>query len=124
MEKEKICVYGWDNLGGYFGGYGEFKRNKRDIVEKIKYNGSIYKLIENIDGFYNKALIYQNMEYNNEYFLLSYETVVAEYNGEYIELFGYYSQTTAKHINYFLQKFGFAAMCKKEIENTSKLYFK
>jgi hypothetical protein len=49
---------------------------------------------------------------------------VAEYDGEKMFLYGYYSQTTAKHINYFLKKFGFKSLNKKEIENTKILYFK
>jgi hypothetical protein len=51
--------------------------------------------------------------------LLSYDTVVAEYNHKENKLVvnGYYSPTTANHINTFAEYFGFDKMTKKEMEN-------
>lgn len=122
---EIIKKYGFDDMGGQIiDQYGKYKRNKKDINNKIEYDSEIYILIENITGFYNRALIYQNEKNNNKYILMSYDTIVAEYNGNYFDLFGYYSRTTAKHINYFLQKFGFDKLSKKEIENTKQLFYK
>ena len=124
MENKKIYKYNYNNLGGeIINQYGTYKRNKRNIRELIEYNGNIYKKIENIDGFYNKAIIYQNIKNSNNYILLSYETIVSEYNGKYFDIFGYYSVTTARHLNYFFEKFGFKKLSKKEIETKSKYYF-
>ena len=123
---EDIKRYNIDNLGGHIiDQWGTYKRNKRDIVKKIKYNNKIYKMIRNLDGFYNKALIYQNVKNSSNYILLSYETIVAEYNGEYMTIYGYYSQTTTKHINAFLERFGFKGMSKSEmLQNINKkIYF-
>jgi hypothetical protein len=51
--------------------------------------------------------------------LLSYDTVVAEYNHKDNKLVvnGYYSPTTVTHINAFAEYFGFDKMTKKEMEN-------
>lgn len=51
--------------------------------------------------------------------LVSYETRVASYNHKTneIQVFGWYSQTTAKHINAFLEFYGFDKMTKKEMQN-------
>jgi hypothetical protein len=51
--------------------------------------------------------------------LISYTTRVASYNhktGE-MSVFGWYSKTTAKHINEFLNFYGFDSVSKKEMEN-------
>lgn len=106
------------NLGGEFNysGYMEtYKRNKRNIKQYLKYNNKYFELYENISGYYNKALIYKEVDKNN-YILLSYETVVAEYIGGKMLINGYYSRTTANHINTFLHKFNYKSMSKKEIE--------
>ena len=49
--------------------------------------------------------------------LLSYDTEVAEYDHEQnkIKILGYHSTTTGKHINAFLEFYGFDQMTKKEI---------
>jgi len=68
-------------------------------------------------SFYGKAKI--KTEGNTSY-LYSYDTCVAEYNNDTKEIKtnGYYSQTTAKHINAFLNHFGFKSRTKKELENS------
>lgn len=55
--------------------------------------------------------------------LFSYETLVASYYHEEnrVKIFGWYSKTTQKHINQFLEYFGFDKMTKKEIINVSNL---
>lgn len=49
--------------------------------------------------------------------LVSYETRVASYDHKTNEMsvYGWYSQTTAKHINSFLEFYGFDKCTKKEL---------
>ena len=49
--------------------------------------------------------------------LRSFETIVAEYNTkeDVINVFDWFSMTTAKHINSFLELFGFRNVSKKDI---------
>lgn len=51
--------------------------------------------------------------------LKSYGTIVAEYNHKTKKMIvhGWYSNTTATHINAFLDYFGFPLSNKKEMEN-------
>ena len=51
--------------------------------------------------------------------LISYETRVASYNHNTKEMsvYGWFSNTTAKHINDFLEFYGFEECNKKELEN-------
>lgn len=67
-------------------------------------------------SFYNKAKMER---VNNVTRLQSYNTIVATYNHDTNEMKinGYYSQTTAKHINAFLSYFGFDTCNKKQLEN-------
>lgn len=110
---ENINYY--NNKMKYMENFGT-RINKRDIENIIIYNCKKYILVKNFDGFYNKCLMYQNTENSNNYILKSYNTIVAEYNGEFMKIFGYYSKTTSNHINAFLHYFGFNLMSKKEIE--------
>lgn len=70
----------------------------------------------NQKSFYNKAQV-KHLE-NGHKVLYSYNTRVCELNADnqIIEI-GYYSQTTARHINDFLQQNNLSKMTKKEIEN-------
>lgn len=70
----------------------------------------------NEKSFYGKAKMITE---NNVTKLQSYDTIVAYYNHETNEMkvSGYYSQTTARHINAFLRHFGFNACNKKQLEN-------
>ena len=53
---------------------------------------------------YNKNLKLVN---NNEgTFVKSYDTLVAKVNGQELEVLGYWSQTTSKHINYAAKELG------------------
>ena len=102
--------------------WGTFKRNKRDIIEEFENDGNKYILTKNFNGFYNKALMYQNENNLNNYVLISYNTIVAEIDGgsKFI-VYGYYSETTKRHINAFLNWFGLTSFSKKEIiENENK----
>lgn len=70
----------------------------------------------NQKSFYGKAEIINDGNISK---LRSYDTIVAEYNHDTNEMkvHGYYSQTTAKHINSFLAYFGFNTCNKKQLEN-------
>ena len=49
--------------------------------------------------------------------LRSFETIVAEYNTkeDVINVFDWFSMTTAKHINLFLELYGFRNVSKRDI---------
>lgn len=85
----------------------------------------LYELKPKYDSaksFYKKANIYRNDE--GSLFLMSYSTIVAEIQDKIITednnakaiVHGWYSVTTARHINEFLQQHGFSKMNKKEME--------
>lgn len=85
----------------------------------------LYELQPQFDSaksFYHKANVYRNDK--GSIFLMSYETIVAEIKdatvtdtGEkQVIVHGWYSMTTARHINEFLQQNGFNKMSKKEME--------
>lgn len=129
IEKVKDIMkyknYQCDNLGGewIYNGYGSnYKRNKRNIVEFLRYDNRYFTLYEILEGYYNKAIIYKEDGKEN-YILLSYETVVAEYKEGKMVLYGYYSRTTSNHINSFLRKFNYLPMSKKEIEKMENIEF-
>jgi len=67
----------------------------------------------NQKSFYGKARI-EHLENGNKV-LISYSTRVCELDNN--NNIAYYSQTTARHINEFLQQNGLPKMTKKEIEN-------
>lgn len=78
--------------------------------------------LEPINGeksFYGKAIVIAE---NNVSKLKSYDTIVAVYNHETNEMRvnGWYSMTTARHINAFLNYYGFDTCTKKELENYNK----
>lgn len=73
-------------------------------------------------SFYKKANVYRNGQ--GKILLMSYTTIVAEIVDEAISptgkrqlnVFGWYSTTTARHINEFAQQYGFDRMNKKTME--------
>ena len=67
-------------------------------------------------SFYGKAKVVTDNGISD---LISYTTKVAQYDSylDKMQVFGWYSNTTAKHINSFLNYFGFKTCCKKELEN-------
>ena len=91
------------------------------INEQEEYNVKMYgEFIEYLQArydsradFYKKAKI---IKYNNALYLQSYSTIVAKIENGKTIVNGWYSQTTARHINEFLQQNGFNKMTKKEME--------
>jgi hypothetical protein len=74
-----------------------------------------------IDGrksFYGKAVVIKQDGISK---LKSYDTVVAEYNHatNEMDVKGWFSATTARHINAFLSFYGFDTCTKKEMQNYS-----
>lgn len=65
-------------------------------------------------SFYGKAVVIRDGMVDK---LKSYKTIVAEYNHQTNELkvHGWYSRTTAMHINEFAQQLGFDKMTKAEM---------
>lgn len=87
----------------------------------------LYELKPKFDrakSFYKKANVYRDDEGN--ILLMSYTTIVAkitdkiatEDGKEKLEVYGWYSNTTARHINEFLQQYGYPKMNKKEMERS------
>lgn len=70
--------------------------------------------------FYKKA---QVIEHNGILYLKSYETIVAIIYKDFAYAFGWYSQTTARHINEFLKQNGFETKSKKELTE-NKIFVK
>jgi hypothetical protein len=70
-------------------------------------------------SFYNKAKLNNS---DGLIKLISYTTNVATYDtiNNKMYVYGYYSQTTAKHINSFLELYGFKRCNKKQLENYNK----
>ena len=72
-------------------------------------------------SFYGKAIVIQEKSENGDIIsvLQSYVTKVARYNHttNKMEVFGWHSMTTARHINSFLVHFGFNKCNKKQLEN-------
>lgn len=76
--------------------------------------------LESIHGsqksFYGKAVVTELD--NGKKILTSYNTDVCELDSDNnIIKIGYYSQTTARHVNEFIIQHGHNKMTKKEIEN-------
>lgn len=71
-------------------------------------------------SFYRKAIV---TETNNVSTLRSYDTDVATYNHDtnIMKVKGYYSATTMRHINAFLDHFGFETQTKKQVDYLLKI---
>ena len=75
-------------------------------------------------SFYGKAKVITKGGIN---YLQSYSTIVAEYNptSREMKIYDYYSPTTARHINAFLNHYGYPSMSKSEImANKNKSFAK
>jgi len=72
--------------------------------------------IDSRESFYGKAKLIIKGDLRH---LQSYNTIVAEYNYKTgkMNVKGWYSATTARHINAFLDFYGFAICNKKELSN-------
>ena len=84
-----------------------------------RYKGQLYPRYDTRKSFYNKANIY---ELNGILYLVSYKTIVAKIFNNYAQIFGWYSQTTSRHINEFLKQNGFKTLCKKQMENNDNFH--
>lgn len=79
-------------------------------------------------SFYGKAKVYKDDE--GHLLLQSYSTIVAEITDgavtesghDEVKVNGYYSPTTARHINEFLYQHGFSTLRKKEMESDTIYY--
>lgn len=88
----------------------------------------IYELkpqYDNAKSFYKKANVYRNDK--GKLFLMSYTTIVAEISDELTGIreavvYDWYSNTTARHINEFLQQHGFKKLSKKDMEGGAELW--
>lgn len=97
--------------------YGYLKKGitKKDIDKKIYFNNETLDLVKIMPYFYNKAVIYENENYIA---LMSYATIVSyiDKRNNTLKVNGYYSSTTAKHIQSFAYMYGFNVGGKKELE--------
>ncbi len=90
-----------------------YRRNKSEIEKVDTYKGEQYYLVDIPQEHYNKCAIYEDNKGNS--YLLSYDTIVAEiYNGD-LKIYGYYSPTTNRHLNTYLNRYGYQSMNKKEV---------
>ena len=76
--------------------------------------GFLFPQYDTRKSFYKKA---QVITYNGILYLQSYDTIVAKVENGKAVVNGWYSQTTARHINEFLRQNGFETMSKKEMES-------
>jgi len=69
-------------------------------------------------SFYKKAVVGTTTDGRTTY-LRSYDTIVAEIDNinDTVTVNGWYSQTTARHINEFLSQYGFKTLNKKQMKN-------
>ena len=91
-------------------------------MKQLEYLYKLQPQYDNAKSFYGKANVYRNDK--GSIFLMSYETIVAEIKDATVTdtgekqaiVYDWYSVTTARHINEFLQQNGFNKMSKKEME--------
>ena len=89
---------------------------------QLEYLYELKPQYDSAKSFYHKANVYRNDK--GSIFLMSYETIVAEIKDATITetgnqqaiVYGWYSMTTSRHINEFLQQYGFDKMSKKEMK--------
>lgn len=90
--------------------------NEKECYEVKEYGELVEYLQARYDSradFYKKAQI---KKYNGALYLQSYSTIVAKIEDGKAIVNGWYSQTTARHINEFLYQNGFDKMTKKQME--------
>lgn len=90
-----------------------------EIVKDENFEEYLQARFDSRKDFYKKARIYKKYDKirkANIIYLVSYETIVAIIENNKPIVFGWYSQTTARHINEFLKQNGFDTMTKKEME--------
>lgn len=66
------------------------------------------------------------IEYNDYIMLRSYSTIVAMINRKTHKIYirGYYSPTTSRHLNFFLEKYGYNPIYKKDYGKYKYNYWK
>lgn len=83
---------------------------------EVKENGTslgyLFPQYDSRKSFYKKAKV---LSYNGEIYLQSYDTIVAKCSNDEVIINGWYSETTARHINEFLRQNGHSKMTKKEM---------
>ena len=93
----------------------------KTINEKTANETKVFDLqpVNSRKSFYGKCKVIDNGKTAK---LQSYNTIVAEYdhNTNKMTVNGWYSFTTATHINAFLDFYGFETCSKKELENYNK----
>lgn len=91
-----------------------------EIVKKEHFVNYLQARYDSRNSFYKKARIfekYDKIRKTDVIYLVSYDTIVAIIENNRPIVFGWYSQTTARHINEFLKQNGFKSMTKKEMES-------
>ena len=90
--------------------------NEEEYYE-VKENGELVEYLQarydSRASFYKKAKV---LKYNGATYLQSYNTIVAKIENGKAIVNGWYSSTTARHINEFLYQNGFDKMTKKQME--------
>lgn len=83
-------------------------------IEELEYRDFDYlqSIYDTRTDFYKKAKIYVIGEFK---VLVSYSTIVAGVYKNEFYIKGWYSQTTTRHINEFLQQNGFNKISKKQM---------
>jgi len=74
-------------------------------------------------SFYGKAKVVESEEtYNSKGYkeLWSYDTLVAKIEDGKVEVYGWFSVTTGRHINEFLKQNGFEKMSKFEMQKNKR----
>jgi len=74
-----------------------------------------------VNSFYGKAKITIEPKRQS---LISYNTIVAFIEGNKLTVKGWYSMTTARHINEFLMQHGAAKLSKKEMDTNPTIQLK
>ena len=91
----------------------------RDLLYRGQYLGELQPIYDRRKSFYGKAKLYL---LNNVVYLVSYSTIVAKVYDNFVQVFGWYSQTTSRHINEFLRQFNFETLTKKQMDSGSSTY--
>lgn len=91
-----------------------------NIVKDEFFKGYLSAIYDSRSSFYQKARVYKKYDSivkANLLYLVSYDTIVAiiDLDKNAPHVYGWYSQTTARHINEFLKQNGFKPMTKKEM---------
>jgi hypothetical protein len=88
------------------------------VVYDGEFLGYLMPIYDNRASFYKKAKVFV---FNGCLYLQSYATIVAKVGGNCATVWGWYSQTTMRHINEFLRQNGFETMTKKDLKGTTIL---